>query len=110
MLGDIISKGLSLPVPGNIIGMIILLVLLCTKTIKLDQVEDVSDFLLNHLAFFFIPAGVGLISSFTLIKSSFIQIIFICILTTIITICVTGKVVEICLSKKKVGKKHGNFN
>ena len=44
LIGELISKGFSLPLPGNILGMIILLILLCTKIIKVDDVENVSDF------------------------------------------------------------------
>lgn len=106
IIGDILSTALHLPIPGNILGMIILLILLSTNVIKLEHVEDVSNFLLSHLSFFFIPAGVGLIASFHLIKSSFIQIILICIITTILTIGVTGKIVDMLLSnKEKVTKE-----
>lgn len=104
--GDVISKTFSLPIPGNILGMLILLFLLITKVIKLDDVEDTSNFLLSHLSFFFIPAGVGLISSFSIIKNSFLQIILICIVTTIITIGVTGKIVELLLNNKKKTKEN----
>ena len=64
LIGEVISKGFSLPLPGNILGMLILLLLLMTKVIKVEKIESVSNFFLDHLAFFFIPAGVGLISSF----------------------------------------------
>ena len=99
LIGEIISKGLSLPVPGNIIGMIILLILLCSNIIKLEKVETISSFFLDHLAFFFIPAGVGLLTSFDIIKSSLIQILLICIISTSIIIAVTGLIVQ-CLVKR----------
>lgn len=99
LLGEIISKGLNLPVPGNIIGMIILLILLCTNVIKIEKLESISSFFLDHLAFFFIPAGVGLLTSFDIIKSSLIQILLICIITTIIVIAVTGLVVQFLVKR-----------
>lgn len=98
---DALSKTFGLPIPGNILGLITLLLLLITKVIKLDQVEEVANFLLSHLAFFFIPAGVGLLASFDIIKASFIEIILICIVTTILTIGVTGKIVEFFLKNKE---------
>ena len=63
LVGELISNGFSLPLPGNIIGMIILLLLLFAKVIKVEKIESISTFFLDHLSFFFIPAGVGLISS-----------------------------------------------
>ena len=89
-IGDFISKILNIPIPGNILAMILLFLCLCTGVIKLEKVQDISSFFLDHLAFFFIPAGVGLINSFDSIKSSAIQIIIICIITTIIVMSVTG--------------------
>ena len=44
LVGELISKVFSLPLPGNIIGMIILLVLLCTKVIKIEKIENISAF------------------------------------------------------------------
>ena len=106
LVGEIISKGLNLSVPGNIIGMIILLILLCTNVIKVEKIETISSFFLDHLAFFFIPSGVGLLTSFDVIKSSLIQILLICIITTIIVIAVTGLVVQFLVkhnnSKSKI--------
>ena len=108
LLGELISKGLGLPVPGNIIGMLLLLLLLCTKVIKVESVETVSNFFLDHLAFFFIPAGVGLLTSFDNIKSSLIKIVLICAVATAIVIVVTGLVVQVVsntLNKKKNGSE-----
>ena len=104
LIGELISKGFSLPLPGNIIGMLILLILLCTKVIKVEKVESISTFFLDHLAFFFIPAGVGLISSFTSIKDSLIYILVLCLITTAIVIVITGAVVQYII------KLQGNKN
>lgn len=101
LLGELISSVLSLPIPGNILGMIILLALLCTKIIKLEQIETVSNFLLDHLAFFFIPAGVGLMSSVGIIKDTWLKLIIVCILTTIIIIGVTGTIVQLIKKRSK---------
>lgn len=107
LIGELISKGFSLPLPGNIIGMIILLVLLCTKVIKVEKVETISTFFLDHLSFFFIPAGVGLISSFTSIKDSLIYILLLCIITTAIVIIATGLIVQYIIRIKENKVKKG---
>lgn len=101
LLGELISKGLSLPIPGNILGMIILLILLCCNIVKVEKVETVSNFFLDHLAFFFVPAGVGLLTSFDSIKDSLILIILLCIITTSIVIVVTGLTVQIVMNLQK---------
>ena len=101
LIGEILSSTLSLPIPGNILGMVILFVLLCTKTIKVDQISNVTNFLLDHLAFFFIPAGVGLMSSKGIIKATWPQLLIVCIVTTIVIIAVTGITVQFVAERKK---------
>lgn len=105
LLGELISKGLSLPLPGNILGMIILLILLCTNIIKIEKIENISSFFLDHLSFFFIPAGVGLISSFNSIKDSILSILLLCIITTIIVLLTTGYVVQGMIKIKENKKR-----
>lgn len=107
-IGELIAKTLNIPIPGNIIAMILLFLSLCTGVIKVEKVDTISNFFLDHLAFFFIPAGVGLMNSFGSIKSSAIQIVIICIVTTIIVMAVTGIVVQFIsnmLSKRKLDKE-----
>lgn len=99
ILGDFISKVLGLPVPGNIVGMLILLLLLCLKIVKVEQVDTTSNFLLDHLAFFFIPAGVQLMDSFGVVKDTWIRLLIICVLTTIITMGSTGLIVQFVVRK-----------
>ena len=84
----------------SIIILGIYLIVLCSKIVKVENVETVSDFFLSHLAFFFIPAGVGLISSFPSLKDSLIPILLICIITTAIVIIVTGLTVQFIINFK----------
>lgn len=94
LIGEFLAASLQLPVPGNILGMVILFILLCTKVVKVDNISTVTNFLLDHLAFFFIPAGVGLMASIGIIKSTWWQLLLVCISTTIIIIGVTGIIVQ----------------
>lgn len=101
LVGELLSSVFRLPIPGNILGMVILFILLCTKTIKVDNISNVTNFLLDHLAFFFIPAGVGLMTSIGIIKSTWWQILIVCISTTIIVMGVTGIIVQTISRKTK---------
>lgn len=101
LLGELLSSLLKLPIPGNILGMVILFILLCTKVIKVDNISTVTNFLLNHLSFFFIPAGVGLMTSLGIIRSTWWQLLIVCLLTTIIIIGVTGIIVQAISKKSK---------
>ncbi|EGT3615375.1 CidA/LrgA family protein [Clostridium perfringens] len=100
-LGEFISKSFIHSVPGNIIGMLILLVLLCTKVLKVEAIDTVSQFFLDHLAFFFVPAGVGLMTSVGLLEGNVLKLLFICIASTFIVIGVTGLVVQALIRRKE---------
>lgn len=94
LLGEIISKLLNLPIPGNVLGMVILLIFLSLKIVKIEMIEELSNFLLGYLAFFFIPAAVGLIANLDLLKEQGIAILTICVISTIVAIVVTGLTIQ----------------
>ncbi len=107
-LGEILSNVVISFIPGNILGMLILLILLMTKVIKLEAIENISKFFLDNLAFFFIPAGVGLMVSIELIKGNAFKILFICVVSTIIVMAVTALTIDLIIKLKE--KKGGNNN
>jgi holin-like protein len=59
-IGELIVWLTGIPIPSSIIGMLLLTAALQFKIVKLRWVQRVSDFLVNNLGFFFVPAGVGL--------------------------------------------------
>ena len=61
--GNQIAAISGLPIPGSVLGVVLLFVLLFAGAIKLEHVAEVSDFLLKHLIFFFVPIAVGLMTS-----------------------------------------------
>lgn len=99
LAGELISKGFHIPIPGSVIGMVLLFILLCIGIVKIEQIKEVSDFLLDNLAFLFVPLGVGLLKSVDVLKSNWWQIILIVIITTIMVIVTTGLTAQV-LSKE----------
>lgn len=57
---DQLVDHLSLPIPGNVLGIVLLFSLLCTGIVKESHIDMAAGFLLRHLVFFFIPVAVGL--------------------------------------------------
>ncbi|WP_373899204.1 CidA/LrgA family protein [Haloimpatiens sp. FM7315] len=94
-LGEIIHRLLHTSIPGNVIGMILLLIFLCSQVIKLESIEKISEFFLKNLAFFFLPAGVGLISCLGVLKGSFLSILLICLISTVVVMVVTGFTIQL---------------
>ncbi|MBC2581345.1 CidA/LrgA family protein [Clostridium sp. DJ247] len=94
-LGELLRRVFNLTIPGNVLGMILLLILLCSRVIKLELVEDISNFLLDHLSFFFVPAGVGLITSVSTIKDCWQYLILIVVISTVVVMAITGITVQL---------------
>lgn len=65
-LGNQITAFLHVPVPGNVMGMMLLFGLLASGIIKVEQLEVAGGYLLKHISFFFIPIAVGLMNWTTL--------------------------------------------
>lgn len=94
-LGELIRVFLHIPIPGNVLGMIILFISLCTGIVKVEMIEETCDFLLSHLSFFFIPAGVALMASFTAIRDNLFAILAICILSTVVVMLSTAYTIKL---------------
>ena len=102
-VGELIHDYTGIPIPGNILGMLILLLLLCLKVIKLEQIREVSEFFLKRLAFFFLPPAIGLMLVGDDVKSQWPLLLILCIVLTIVTMAATGWTVQL-FSKKSKGK------
>jgi holin-like protein len=99
-IGEVLNKLLNIPVPGNVIGMIILLISLLTGFIKLEAIGEVTEFLLKHLAFFFVPAGVGIISSMDIISANLFPMVAVILLSAIVVMVTTGITVQLLKRRK----------
>ena len=107
MIGNFISKLIAdiIVIPGNIIGMVILLILLTSNIFKLSMVEETGNFMLKYMGFFFVPLTVGLTESYKLIESNIIKIIIILVVSCILVMFVSAKVTDILITYKE--KNHG---
>jgi len=94
LVGEVISKGLSLPLPGPVIGMALLFVTLLVRGNLPAGLRDTGNGLLKHLALFFVPAGVGVVVHFHLLKSEGVAISVALVISTLVTIAVTAVVMS----------------
>ena len=76
LAGEVIVRGLGLPVPGPVIGLMLLLILLVARDrfavlargpLRQGGVEDAARGLLAHLSLLFVPAGVGVVQKLDLV-------------------------------------------
>ncbi len=102
-LGEILKCLLPLPIPASIYGMIILFLGLMTKVIKLESVKETGKFLIEIMPIMFIPAGVGLMTTWGRLQPILLPVSIITAVTIITVMVATGWVSQIII--RKSGKK-----
>ncbi|MDO4170054.1 MAG: CidA/LrgA family protein [Lachnospiraceae bacterium] len=100
-IGEIFHEVLPLPIPASIYGIIIMFLCLEFHIIPLSSVKEAGNFLVEIMPIMFIPAGVGLISVWDIIKPSWIVYILITFLSTCIVLIFTGKVSQVVIQNEK---------
>lgn len=103
-----VEVGLALAVPASIIGMLLLLILLFSKIIKLNQVEKISDVLQGEITLFLLPLTIGIIDSIKLFEGKFLITIIIVVISTIVSIISTALVMKLVLNKFSFKEKNND--
>src|SRR5512145_2419626 len=94
LFGEMAVRGFDWPVPGNVVGMALLLVALLLGLIRLEWVTEASELLLTHMALLFVPVGVGVMLYFDLLAREWLPIVAATVLSTFVVLAVTGHVAQ----------------
>lgn len=111
LMGELLKELLPFSVPGSIYGLTIMIFALCTGIVKVHQVKDVSDFLLDIMPVLFIPSTVGLMTTWGTLKNIIVPVLLVCILGTVIVMGITGRTTQLLIrlssrENGKGGKRH----
>ncbi len=100
LLGELLNRVIPLPVPASIYGMVLLFTALCTGVIKLSQVRETGKFLISIMPMMFIPATVGLIDNWAVMKNFLTAIIVISLVSTVAVMAVAGHITQFIINRK----------
>ena len=100
LVGELLNMYLPLPVPAGIYGMVLLFILLCLGVVKLPHVKQTADFLIEIMTISFIPAGVGLSTSWNVLKPVVWQVAGITVFTTFLIMVVAGRFCQFLQNRK----------
>lgn len=106
LVGEGLAALLPIPFPASVISMILLFLLLLFRVLRPHHIREKADFLVKHMAFFFIPAGVGIMEQFSLLQGSLLPLLLVVVLTTLLTFAATAFTVRGVLAlQRRLSKK-----
>lgn len=91
-VAEIIKYLLPLPVPASIYGLILLFVLLKTGAVKLSQIEETGNLLLELMPLLLVPASVSFLTVLDTIQDMLLPVLIMGLIGTILVMFVTGRV------------------
>jgi holin-like protein len=89
-IGEVLVHTLNLPIPGPVVGMLMLFITLAVRKSVSQELRDTSQGLLQHLSLLFVPAGVGVMAHFTRISDEWLPLLVALLVSTVLTISVTA--------------------
>lgn len=94
MIGEALSSLLNLPVPGSIIGMVLLFLALQFKILRLRHVGMVGSFLLANMTILFLPPAVGIMDKYQVIAPYLLPIALIIVGALVLNLITMALVVQ----------------
>ena len=90
LVGEIIVRFFSIPLPGPVLGMLMLFTTLLVLKQTPQALTDTSHALLKHFSLLFVPAGVGVIRYLGLLEQQGVALLLTLVLSTIASLLVAA--------------------
>ena len=92
--GEVLHYLVPIQIPASIYGLVLLFIGLMTGLIQLSQVQETAKFLIEIMPMMFIPAGVGLLESWGVLKPILVPVILILVVSTVLVMGGSGLVTQ----------------
>ena len=89
MIGELLARGLALPFPGPVVGMMLMLVALRSGYVR-AQVSAVAEYLLSHLSLLFVPIAVGVTAYLPILQDIGATLLVVLVASTWIGLAITA--------------------
>ena len=104
LVGEVLARAFSLPLPGPVIGMLLLMPALGWRPLR-EPVTEVARFLLAHLSLLFVPVGVGVVTHLDLLRQLGPRLALVIVLSSWIGIAVSALVLRALLRRGDAGAR-----
>ncbi len=88
-MGELLSRGFLLSLPGPVVGMMLLLVALRWAVVR-EPVSACADYLLSHLSLLFVPVGVGVMTHLSIVSQYGGRMLLVLVVSTLVGLAVTA--------------------
>ena len=106
LAAELIKYLLPLPIPASIYGLVLLFLLLKTGAVKLHQVEDAGNFLLELMPLILVPVSASFIQATGALKEMLLPALIMGFGGTLLVMVVTGRVSQWVIRRRKGEKEH----
>jgi holin-like protein len=103
-IGEILVRWTGLPVPGPVIGMVLLFATLTGRQAVPESLQTTASGLLSHLSLLFVPAGVGVMLHFHRLANEWLPIAIALVVSTVLALAVTALVMRRLLARQERGR------
>lgn len=86
LLGEGVSRAAGLPLPGPVLGLIILLAALAVLPNLAEKLRPVTQTILGNLSLLFVPAGVGVVQHLPRIAEAGLGLVVALVASTVLAI------------------------
>lgn len=100
LVGEVITQAFGLPIPGPVIGMVLLFVTLVLRGGPDRELRDTSRQLLQYLSMLFIPAGAGIMLHFGTLQNEWLPILLTATLGTMLVIAISAKLLQYLIARE----------
>jgi holin-like protein len=93
--GEVIARGADLPLPGPVLGLLLLLTWLILRDRAPDPaLRQTGGWLLQNFGLLFVPAGVGVVTQLGVLRSAWLPLLVAIPVSTFLGLLVTGWVMQ----------------
>jgi holin-like protein len=100
LAGQSVVRLAGLPVPGGVVGMLMVLLLFATRRLSVLSIRRGAEWLISDMVLFFVPAVLAVLDHHELLGFVGLKVLAVIIGSTLAVMGVTGLTVDLCYRRR----------
>jgi holin-like protein len=94
LTGEVAARAAALPVPGPVLGLLLLLTILVLRRTPSKELRSTAGFLLRNMGLLFVPAGVGVVTQLDVLRHNIAPVAIAILVSTALGLGTTAWVMQ----------------